>query len=96
CAWIGDNVIVLPGVRIGEGAVIGAGSVVAKEIPPCSVAVGSPARVIRQRFSDRTIEQFMSIQWWNWPLEKIKRNRLFFETDLSKVEDINLCSLILS
>ncbi len=41
CSWIGDNVIVLPGVTVGEGAVIGAGSIVTKEVPPCSIAVGS-------------------------------------------------------
>lgn len=96
CSWIGDSVIILPGASIGEGAVIGAGSVVTKEIPPCAVAIGSPARVIRNRFSDEVIEQYMSIQWWNWPLEKIKLNQVFFETDLSKCDNVDLNSLITS
>lgn len=49
CAWIGGNSTILPGVHIGEGAVIGAGSVVTRDIPPYSIAVGNPARVIKQR-----------------------------------------------
>jgi acetyltransferase-like isoleucine patch superfamily enzyme len=65
--WIGQHVTILSGVTIGDGAVIGAHSVVGKSIPPYAIAVGNPARVIRYRFDEKTIEMLLKIQWWNWP-----------------------------
>ncbi|WP_199194180.1 CatB-related O-acetyltransferase [Pleurocapsa sp. CCALA 161] len=84
--WIGDNVTILPGVEIANGAVIGAGSIVTKSIPPYSIAVGNPAKVIKKRFSDQIIEQLQEINWWDWSEEKIKNNRRFFETDFSQIK----------
>ena len=72
--WIGQNVTVMPGSRIGDGAVIGANSVVAGNIPPYTVAVGNPCRVIRRRFDDEKTEYLLNLQWWNWDAEKIFRN----------------------
>lgn len=65
--WIGHGAIVLPGRRIGTGAVIGAGSVVTKDIPAYAIAVGNPARVIRQRFPDEIAAGMQALAWWNWP-----------------------------
>ena len=65
--WIGHGAIVLPGRRIGSGAVIGAGSVVTKDIPAYAVAVGNPARVLRQRFADDIASRMQALGWWNWP-----------------------------
>lgn len=62
--WVGLNSTILGGARIGHGACIGAGSVVKKEIPPYAIAVGSPARVIRQRFSDEIVADLLALQWW--------------------------------
>ncbi len=92
--WIGDNVIILSGVTIGDGAVLGAGAVVTKDIPPYSIAVGSPARVVKKRFNDEIIEQLLNIKWWDWSEDKIKRNRQFFSTDFNQVESLNLNNLI--
>jgi len=79
--WIGARVTILDGVKIGDGAVIGAGSVVTKDVPPYAIVVGSPARVIRYRFDNYIIEKLLSIQWWNWPLDKIKKEAdLFLDT----------------
>ncbi|OQW92808.1 MAG: hypothetical protein BWK78_00555 [Thiotrichaceae bacterium IS1] len=64
--WIGTEVIILSGVTIGDGAVIGAGSVVAKDVPPYAVVVGNPAKVIKKRFDDETIQKLLAIKWWNW------------------------------
>lgn len=77
--WIGDNVCLMGGVRIGNGAVIGANAVVAKDIPPYAVAVGNPARVVKYRFDEETIRRLQKIKWWNWPLEKIEAHRAFLE-----------------
>ena len=73
--WIGEHVIVLGGVRIGNGAVIGAGAVVSKNVPPYAVVVGNPARVVKYRFSKEIIEKLERIQWWNWDHETVLARR---------------------
>ncbi len=64
----------MPGVNIGDGAIIAAKSVVAKDVAPYSVVAGNPAQFIRKRFSDDVIELLQKIQWWNWDIERITRN----------------------
>lgn len=83
--WIGDSVILLSGVHIGDGAVIGAGSVVTKSIPPYSIAVGNPAKVIKYRFDKEVVEILMKIDWWNWNRSKLKKNLSLFEKDFTGV-----------
>jgi virginiamycin A acetyltransferase len=92
--WIADNVIILSGVKVGDGAVVGAGSIVTKDIPPYCVAVGNPARVIKKRFDEMIIEQLIQVQWWDWPEDKIKRNKEFFSTDFTNQKDLDLKKLI--
>ncbi|MFV8385874.1 type C chloramphenicol O-acetyltransferase [Vibrio parahaemolyticus] len=70
--WIGSEAMIMPGVNIGDGAVIGARAVVTKDVQPYSVVVGNN-QVVRQRFSDKEIETLLNIQWWNWPIEHIKQ-----------------------
>lgn len=82
-AWIGARSTILPGVRIGNGAVLGAASVVTRDVPDFAVAVGHPAKVIRMRFEQDIIDQLADLAWWNWPLERLIRNRLFFDTDMT-------------
>ena len=77
--WIGDNVVVLPGRKIGTGAVIGAGTVVTSDVPPYSIAVGNPSRVVRYRFSDEIISRLLSSNWWDKSISDLK------EFDLSDV-----------
>jgi virginiamycin A acetyltransferase len=72
--WIGLNALILSGVRIGDGAVIGASSVVTRDVPPYAIVGGNPARVIRMRFSQDKIDQLLRIKWWNWSFEKIREN----------------------
>ena len=72
--WIGYEALIMPGVKIGDGAVIAARSVVVSDIPPYVVAGGNPARPIKQRFSDSEVAQLLSIQWWDWEIDKITRN----------------------
>lgn len=70
--WIGAHATILGGVRIGNGAVIGAGAVVAKDVPPYAVVVGNPAKVVKYRFEEATIDWLQKLRWWNWSPEKIK------------------------
>jgi virginiamycin A acetyltransferase len=70
--WIGYQAMILSGVTIGDGAVIGARSVVTKNVPPYAIVAGSPAKVIRYRFPKHTIDRLLNLQWWNWPLYKIQ------------------------
>ena len=63
--WIGGHSTVLPGVTIGDGAIIGAGAVVSKDIPPYAIAVGCPIRIIKYRFDEETIQQFLDLKWWD-------------------------------
>jgi acetyltransferase-like isoleucine patch superfamily enzyme len=72
--WIGEEALILSGVTIGDGTVIGARSVVTKDVPPYAVVGGNPARIIRYRFGKEEIAHLLEIQWWNWSLEKIKAN----------------------
>lgn len=69
----------LPGVSIGNGAVIGVGAVLAMNLTPYAVAVGTPATESRKIFSDDIISLLEEIKWWNWPEEKIHRNKVFFQ-----------------
>lgn len=69
--WIGLGATVLNGVSIGDGAIVAAGSVVTKDIPPYAIVCGVPARVIKYRFPDCVIEKLIQLSWWNLPMEEI-------------------------
>lgn len=87
--WIGQNVTVLPGVHIGDGAILAANSVVAKDIPPYHIAGGNPCRIIRKRFDDDLIAYLLELRWWDWPAEKIFRNlNILCSGDLSSIRAI--------
>lgn len=77
--WIGANSTILSGVKIGNGAIIGANSLVNKDIPNYAIVAGSPAKIIIMRFSDEIIKKLDQIKWWDWPIEKIKKNAFLFE-----------------
>ncbi len=70
--WIGANVVIARGVRIGDGAIIGANSLVNKDVPPYAVVAGSPANIIRFRFSEQIIEELLNLKWWNYSLDVLK------------------------
>ena len=72
--WIGHEALIMPAVSIGDGAIIASRSVVTKDVPPYSIVAGNPAKVIRQRFDDKTIATLLEIKWWDWPIERINQN----------------------
>jgi virginiamycin A acetyltransferase len=72
--WMGMGAMVMPGVTIGHGAIIAARSVVTHDVPPYAIVGGNPARTMRMRFDERTVERLLAVAWWDWPVDKISRN----------------------
>lgn len=70
--WIGHGSTILPGVKIGTGAAIGAGAVVSKDVPPFAIVGGVPAKLIRFRFEKKVQDALMALAWWDWPREKLE------------------------
>ena len=70
--WIGYEAVLLSGVTIGDGAVVGSRAVVTKDVPPYTIVGGIPARPIRRRFGEETIEKLLRLRWWDWPREAIR------------------------
>ncbi len=72
--WIGHDATIMPGVTIGDGAIIATKAVVTKDIEPYTIVGGNPAKLIKKRFSDETISKLLELKWWDWDIEKITRN----------------------
>lgn len=72
--WIGSEAWLMPGVTIGPGAIVAARAVVTRDVPAYAVAAGNPARIVRQRFDEPTVNALLDIAWWDWPAERITRN----------------------
>lgn len=71
--WIGWGALIMSGVRVGNGAVVGAYSLVTKDVPDYAIVAGNPARLVRMRFPPEVIARLLEIQWWNWPHERVRR-----------------------
>jgi len=86
--WICDSVTILPGVTVGDGAAVGANSVVTKDVPSYAIVGGNPAKVIRMRFDEKIIERLLQVKWWDWSEKKIKKFLpLMLQTDINKFLD---------
>lgn len=72
--WIGREAVIMPGVTIGDGAIIGTRAQVTRDVPPYAVVVGNPGRVVRMRFAPEIVAELLSIRWWDWEPDKIARN----------------------
>ncbi len=71
--WIGYDTTIMPGVTVGNGAIIASKSVVTKDVPAYAVVAGNPAKVLKMRFDDETIARLESLGWWDWPIESITK-----------------------
>lgn len=87
--WIGYDALIMPGVKIGNGAIVSSRSVVTNDIPAYAIAGGNPAKVIKSRFAPDTVRRLEQIAWWNWPIETITRNLSQIVSD--DVDALSLC-----
>jgi virginiamycin A acetyltransferase len=90
--WMGYEAIVMPGVQVGDGAIVAAKSVVVGDVAPYTIVGGNPAKPIRQRFDDDIIEALLDIAWWNWDIEKITQN--LDKIVAADIEALRNCNLI--
>lgn len=81
--WIGYRACILPGIRIGDGAIIGSFAVVTKDVPPYTIVGGNPAQPIRKRFDEKTIGHLLNLAWWNWPVELITKYANYLTGDVN-------------
>ena len=93
--WVGSGVTVNRKVHVGNGAILASGCVVTKDVPDYAIVAGTPARIIKYRFDEATIERLLKISWWDWPDYVLQENRHIFEKELceeslSKMETISL------
>jgi acetyltransferase-like isoleucine patch superfamily enzyme len=72
--WVGMNAVILSGIKIGDGAVIAACSLVVKDVPAYAIVGGNPAKVIKYRFDEKKIKGLLALKWWDWPIEKVIEN----------------------
>lgn len=87
--WIGMEAIIMPGVTIGDGAIIGARSVVVNDVEPYTIVGGNPAKEIKKRFSDDTTKKLLELKWWDWEVEKIEQNLdIVLSADIEKLQKI--------
>lgn len=70
--WIGAEAMIMPGVKIGHGAMIGARALVTRDVEPYTIVGGNPAKPIRKRFDDDSIALLLDLAWWDWPLDRVK------------------------
>lgn len=87
--WVGLNSIIMDGVKVGDSAIIGAGAIVTKDVPPFAIVGGVPAKVIKYRYPQEMIDRLMEIAWWNLPDEEITKRIELFHKANPTLEDIN-------
>lgn len=81
--WIGTQCVILSGAKIGNGAIVAANSTVSSVVPPYAIVAGSPAKIIKYRHPQEIINKLLEIKWWTWSVEKIKKNKEFFEGEIT-------------
>lgn len=85
--WLGYEALVMPGVSIGDGAIVASRAVVSRDVPPYAVVAGNPAVVVKRRFSDDVVARLLAVRWWDWPADKVTRNlRALVDADVAALE----------
>ncbi len=87
--WIGYDCLIKGGVTIGDGAIVATRAVVVKDVPPYAIVAGNPAKIVKMRFDDSTIQRLLNIAWWNWEIEKINKHlSLITHLDIDQLERV--------
>jgi virginiamycin A acetyltransferase len=87
--WIGYEALIMPGVKIGNGAIVASRAVVTSDVPPYTVVGGNPARTVKQRFDPASVDVLESLAWWDWPVETITRHLdLIVSGDVAALRDV--------
>lgn len=87
--WIGHDATLMPGIKVGNGAIIASKSVVTKNVPDYAIVGGNPAQIIRMRFDDDTIKRLLDVAWWNWDAEYISQHvKLINSADVAALEEV--------
>ncbi len=87
--WLGHGATIMPGVKIGSGAIIATQCVVTKDVPDYSIVAGNPGKIIKMRFDEITIERLLQMAWWDWPIDKITANlQSIVGADIDKLQQI--------
>lgn len=85
--WLGYNATIMPGIKIGDGAIIASNAVVTKDVEPYSIIGGNPGQLIKKRFDENTISFLLNLKWWDWPIDKIVQNyKLIIKADRESLE----------
>lgn len=92
--WVGAGAILLPGVRLGNGSVIGAGSIVTTDVPDYAIFLGNPAKNSGFRFEEPIRDHLLNMRWWDWGDDKVKRNKQFFMTDISALSPAEIDNIV--
>ncbi|WP_409299991.1 type B chloramphenicol O-acetyltransferase [Pseudomonas sp. KCJK8993] len=70
--WIGSEAVIMPGIKVGDGAVIGTRALVTRDVEPYAIIGGNPAKTIRKRFDERTVQMLLEMKWWDWPIDQLQ------------------------
>ena len=93
--WIGYGVTIVNNITVGDGAVIAAGSVVTKDVPPYAIVGGVPAKILRYRFDEGVRKALLKLKWWNLPEEVLKQNIELFQKEKLSISDVqNICEIL--
>ncbi|WP_251394957.1 CatB-related O-acetyltransferase [Metabacillus litoralis] len=87
--WIGANSVIMQGVNVGNGVIIGTGSIVTKDIPDYHIVAGVPSSIIRRRFDEKTIDYLLELRWWDMSEEELMNNKELFLSKEKWVDSIN-------
>jgi len=87
--WIGFESVIMPGIHIGNGAIVGARSLVTRDVPPYAIVGGNPARIIKMRFTEEVVSLLQKAEWWNWDSKKITESlEILTSNNLEKLKEI--------
>ena len=88
--WLGRDALVMPGVTIGDGAIVASRAVITTDVPPYAVVAGNPARVVQERLNGEDVQRLLKAAWWDWPVETINKHvRVLMSGDVEPIVHVS-------